>query len=31
VEGPQVLEAEGVARRHGRACSFFPFIVLNKQ
>jgi hypothetical protein len=27
VEDAQVLEAEGVARRHGRACSFLPVIV----
>lgn len=27
VERAQVLEAEGVARRHGRACSFLPFSV----
>jgi hypothetical protein len=25
VKNAQVLEAEGVARRHGRACSFLPF------
>jgi hypothetical protein len=28
---PQVLEAEGVARRHGRACRFLTFRVENKQ
>lgn len=27
VEGAQILEAEGVARRHRRACSFLPPIV----
>ena len=26
-EDVQVLEAKGIARRHGRACSFLPLIV----
>jgi hypothetical protein len=27
MEGAQVLEAEGITRRHGLACSFLSFIV----